>query len=50
MKKLFGAATVLAIAAATVKVVKDILDADEEENQKFINLENEEEKEVEIEE
>ena len=46
-KKLFGAAITLAAAAAGVKVVKDILEADEEENQKFINLDADKELQVE---
>jgi len=48
-KRLFGTAVATAIAALGVKVVKDILDADEEEK-KLIELETEEVEEKEIEE
>ena len=43
-KKLFGTAVLTAVAAAGVKVVKDILDADEEDN-KLIQLDTESEAE-----
>ena len=43
-KKLFGTAVLTAVAAAGVKVVKDILDADEEDN-KLIQLDTENEAE-----
>ena len=53
LRKLFGAAVTLAVAAAGVKIVKDILEADEEENQEFINLDavkEDQPEEIEIEE
>ncbi len=41
-KRLFGTAIATAVAALGVKVVKDILQADEEEEKKLIELETEE--------
>ncbi|MBR2544550.1 MAG: hypothetical protein IKE93_00120 [Erysipelotrichaceae bacterium] len=41
-KRLFGTAVATAVAALGVKVVKDILQADEEEEKKLIELETEE--------
>lgn len=40
-RKLFGTAVATAVAALGVKVIKDILEADEEEEQKLIELESE---------
>ena len=48
-KKLFGTAIATAIAALGVKVVKDILEADEEE-QSLIELETDKEENTDIEE
>ncbi len=48
-KKLFGTAIATAVAALGVKVVKDILEADEEE-QSLIELETEKEQNSDIEE
>lgn len=44
-KKLFGTAVAAGIAALGVKVVKDILDADAEDEKDIIELETEENKE-----
>ena len=41
-RRLFGTAVATAVAALGVKVVKDILQADEEEEKKIIELETEE--------
>ncbi|MBQ3384601.1 MAG: hypothetical protein IJG59_05250 [Erysipelotrichaceae bacterium] len=41
-RRLFGTAVATAVAALGVKVVKDILQADEEEEKKLIELETEE--------
>ena len=41
-KRLFGTAIATAVEALGVKVVKDILQADEEEEKKLIELETEE--------
>ena len=41
-KRLFGTAIATAVTALGVKVVKDILQADEEEEKKIIELETEE--------